>query len=249
MAHQPLDEALEEKSKEAQVRQVRELSHWHTWNNNGRQPDHLDPLLDAYKPLIQRKAVEYGGGLPMVPKTALEAEIMKHVIGAFQTYNPDRGASLLTHVYNRIPKAKRFVVQHQNLAYIPEGKAYEIGRIQRGAANLQEDLGREPTAEELSGHLGMPLKRLTSIQAAMVKDIPSSALESDPFPKLGPRHDEVLSLLPSVLTDREKKVFDLVYHPTSPVRSTTELAKELSLNPSQVSRLKAGIIAKIDKYK
>lgn len=249
MSDQRLDDVLEDKSKEAQVRQVRELSHWHQWNNNGRQPDHLDPLLDAYRPLIQRKAVEYGGGLPMVPKTALEAEITKQVIGAFQSYNPDRGASLLTHVYNRIPKAKRFVVQHQNLAYIPEGKAYEIGRIQRGSANLQEDLGREPTPEELAGHLGMPVKRLTSIQTAMVKDIPSSALESDPFPKLGPRHDEVLSLLPSVLTEREKGVFDLVYHPTNPVRSTTELAKQLNLNPSKVSRLKASIIAKVDKYK
>ena len=244
----PLDEALEGKAKEAAVRQERELSHWHNWNNNGRQAEHLDPLLDAYKPLIQRKAVEYGAGLAMVPKPALEAEITKQVIGAFQTYNPDRGASLLTHVYNRIPKAKRFVVQHQNLAYIPEAQAYQIGKIQRAQNILNEDLGRDPTKDELANHLGMSVKRLTTIQKGMVKDIPTSTFESDPFPHLGPRHQEVLSLLPSVLSPEEKQLFDLVYHPTSPVTSTTELARRIGKNPSQVSRLKTSIIQKIDRY-
>lgn len=247
-AMDPLDEALEAGQKEAAARQQRELQLWQSWNNSGRTPEQLDPLLDQYKPLIKRKAVEYGGGLPMVPRESIEAEITKQVIGAFQSYNPERGASLLTHVHHRIPKAKRFVVQHQNIAYIPDAKAFQIGNIQRAQSALSEDLGRDPTPEELAGHLGMPVKRLVSIQKAMVKDVPSSAFESDPFPQLGPRQQEILSLLPSVLTPEEKQVFDLIFHPTKPVTSTSAIAQRLGKNSSQVSRLKSSIIDKANQY-
>jgi len=57
----------------------------------------------------------------------------------------------------------------------------------------------------------------------------------------------VLSLLPSILSHDEKRVFDLIYHPTAPVISTTELAKRLNKNMSQVSRLKSSIIKKFEE--
>lgn len=248
MTRTPIDDALLEKTKVANARQEREMEHWQAWTASGFKPVKLEPLLDSYNTLIKRKAVEFGGGLPMVPKEALEAEITKHVIGAFKTYDPNRGASLLTHVYRRMTKARRFVTQHQNVAYLPEAQAYSVGKIQRAENALTDDFGRPPTKQELADYVGMPVKKLVTIQRAAVKDIPASTLESDPFPRTGPRHQEVLSLLPQVLTPDEKQVFDLIYHPTSPVTSTTTLASRLGKNQSQVSRLKSSILSKIDRY-
>lgn len=244
----PVDEVLRQRKTAAVVRQERELGHWQTWKQNGYQPEHLEPLLDAYQPLIKRKAIEWGP--QMIPKPALEAELTKHVIGAFKTYNPDRGASLNTHVQHRIKKALRFVVKHQNIAYIPETRAYKIGDLQRAVNNLTDDLGRPPTPQELADHSGMTMKTVKQLQKEMIRDVPSSSLESDPFPRMGSREREVLALLPSVLTPQEKQVFDLVYHPNSSMRvtSTTQLAQKLNLNPSQVSRLKTGIINKVKGY-
>lgn len=232
-------------------RQEKEFGQWQQWQQGGKQPEHLEPLLNSYNTLIKRKAQEYGGGAVMIPKEALEAEVTKHVIGAFETYDPNRGTSLLTHVYHRIPKAQRFVVRSQNMAYIPEPKANRIGDISRASSDLMETLGRKPSPAEIAEHPfvsrhEMTIKQVKATMKAQVKDVPSSSLESDPTLSHSPRDQEVLSLLPSVLNHEEKRVFDLIYHPTTPIISTTELAKRLNKNMSQVSRLKSSIIKKFE---
>src|ERR1019366_2310108 len=151
-----------------------------------------------------------------------------------------------THVQHRIQKAKRFMVQYQNTAYIPEPQAYQIGNITRAQDALSEDLGRTPTAQEIADHIHMPVKKLVQIQRSIRKDILGSSLETDPVPHLGPREQEVLALLPQVLTPDEKAVFDLIYATdvSKRVTSTSGIAKNVGKNPSQISRIKSSIIAK-----
>lgn len=55
-------------------------------------------------------------------------------------------------------------------------------------------------------------------------------------------------MLPDVLTPDEKSVFDLVYHPTNPMLSTTAIAAKLGKSQPQVARLKTSIITKIQRY-
>lgn len=248
----PIEAALSEKHAAAATRQAKELTHWTQWKASG-DPQHLDPLLTLYQPLIRSKATEYGSGAVMIPRPALEAELTKHVIGAFQTYDPNRGASLNTHVQNRVQKAKRFVIQHQNIAYIPEGPSGKIGPINRAKDVLQEELGRAPTTSEIADHLRMDVKTVSRIQRSILRDVPGSALsstDSDVSLSLGPREDEVLSLLPQVLTPDEKEVFNLIYHPDTSqrIQSTTELARRLNKNVSRISRLKTSILGKANKY-
>jgi len=244
----PVDAALLESEKRGAVRTAKDLELWKTWNENGRKKEHLEKLLDAYEPLIQRKLNEWRP--PAIAPAAMQGEIVKHVIKAFETYDPDRGAVLNTHVQHRIQKAKRYMVQNQNIGYIPEPQAYKIGPISRAHDLLSEELGRAPSAQEIADHLGMPVRRVTQIQKSIRKDIPGSALETDPMPKLGPREQEVLSLLPSVLTPDEKAVFDFIYHPdvSKRITSTSEIGKRIGKNPSQVSRLKTSVINKAKSY-
>ena len=250
MPENTLDEMLAEKHAASAGRQAKELALWETAKKNDWHPDHLEPLLDLYAPLIERKAQEFGGRAALIPKPALKAELMTHVIGAFKSYNPARGAAINTHVTNRIQKAKRFVAQHQNIAYIPEPLTYQIGTMQRATDALSQDLGRAPDAQEIADHLGWKVKTVSRIQKSMFNDIPGSSLEQDPMPKLGPREEEVLALLPSVLTEDEKAVFDHIYHsnPAKRVVSTSVLAKKLNKNPSQISRIKSSIITKAKGY-
>jgi DNA-directed RNA polymerase specialized sigma subunit len=249
----PVSALLEEKTSAAQGRQAKELELWHVWKKT-KSPDDLEPLLDAYAPLIERKAVEYGAGAVLIPRVALKGELTKHIIGAFETYDPNRGAALNTHVQHRIQKAKRYVAQHQNVAYLPETLTYKIGPIARATDSLTQDLGRAPTPEEIAGHLKMPVRTVARLQRSMLRDVPASGApvteESDVTMRLGPREDEVLSLLPSILTEQEKAVFEHIYHtnPAQRVTSTTGLAKKLNLNPSQVSRLKTSILNKAKSY-
>lgn len=244
----PIEDLLEEKKKVAAARAARDLTLWQTWHERGRKPEHLEPLLDAYQPLISSRVREWKP--PLIADSAMEAEITGHVIQAFQTYNPKRGASLNTWVQHRVQKAKRYMVKYQNRAYIPETPAYQIGNIQRAHGALTEELGRPPNTQEIADYLKMPVRRVTQIQKSIRKDIPSSALETDPMPHFGSREQEVLSLLPSILTPDEKAVFDLVYHPDTSKRvvSTSAIARKLGKSDSQISRLKTSIIEKTKPY-
>jgi DNA-directed RNA polymerase specialized sigma subunit len=191
---------------------------------------------------------------PSVPKSAFEAELTKHVIKAIETYDPNRGASLNTHVNHRIQKAKRYMVQQQNLARIPEEQAYRIGDIQRTQDELFEQFGRKATHAEIGTHLGMPEKRVTTIIKSMRRDIPSSRWESDPevtqISQQSQREHEILPLIRDTLNPQEQQVFDHIYgHNGTPVISGTgQLAKRLGMSPSQVSRLKTSIGNKYRSY-
>jgi len=249
MAKNPLDLFEDAQVKEAVDKNQKQLQQWQYWKDNGHQPEHLEPLLKAYQPLIKRKTNEFGGGLAMVNPTALEADITGHVIKSFYNYDPERGASLSTHVYGRVQKSKRYVGKSQNFAYISEGKSGVIGDLQRAQSHLGEDLGRQPTPQELSDHMGIPVKRIISVQKSLIRDVPGSAIESDAgMPRLGQRQAEVMSLLPQVLSPEEKEVFDLVYHPTNPTTATKDIAKKLGKNDYEVSRTKSSIIAKMHRY-
>jgi DNA-directed RNA polymerase specialized sigma subunit len=227
---------------------------WHDWHSNGRKPEHLEPMIQNFQGLIGVKIKEWKP--PLVPKSAFEAELTKHVIKAIESYNPNRGASLNTHVNYRVQKAKRYMVQQQNLARIPEAQAYRIGAIQRSQDHLTEEFGRPPTHEEIAQHMTeidergrrYTPKQIGTIIKAMRRDIPSSMWESDPEPQSVRREHEILPLLRDALSPHEQMVFDHIYgHNGTPVISSTgQLATKLKMSPSQVSRLKSSIA---DKYR
>lgn len=226
----------------AVVRKDRDIALWQAWKDSGKDPNHLDPLLDAYQPLVAMKMREWRA--PAIPPAAFQAELHGQLIRAFDTYNPSRGTALATHVHHRIQKAKRYMNQYQNIGYIPENKSKHIGALLRAQSMLGEDLGREPTPDELSDHLGMPVKRVLQVQQSLRRDVASSALESDPTTIANnPRMAEVLDLLPHSLSADERQVFDHIYgrNGKAQITSTGTLAKTLGKSPSQISRLRSSI--------
>ncbi len=145
-------------------------------------------------------------------------------------------------------KAKRYNIRYQNIGYIPEGQARHIGPIMKAQDELQEQFGRDATADEIADHINMPVKKVTRIMTSQRRDIPASAFETDPHEMMLQRDDEVLSLLPYNLTPEEKTVFNHLYglDGHQQIQSTNDLAKKLGKSPSQVSRLRTSVL---DKYK
>jgi DNA-directed RNA polymerase specialized sigma subunit len=228
----PLDDLLLTKKAELQKKREQELQHLETWKQT-RKPEHLEPLLKAYEPLIAQKLRLYKA--PSIPDAAMRAELQKHLIKSFETFKPDRGAQLPTWVNHNLQKAQRYNTRYQNTGYIPEGQTRLIGPIQRAQNELQEQFGREATADELGDHLGMPPKKITKILSSMRKDIPASAFETDPTEMSLQRDHEVLELLPFNLTPDERTVFNHLYgregHTT--ISSTNDLANKLGKIPPQ----------------
>jgi DNA-directed RNA polymerase specialized sigma subunit len=256
MAENPVSTFLTAHQQLGSTRRSETQELWHKWDQQGRTPEHLDPLIQNFSGLVGAKVKEWKP--PTIPKSAFEAELTKHLILAFEGYNPSMGVSLNTHVNHRIQKAKRYMAQQQNMARMNEGQVFRIGAVRRAQDELGEQFGRAPTPHEIAAHmtendqLGRKHtpKQVASLITAIRRDIPSSSWESDPEPKQLQRQHEILPLLRDTLNEHETKVFDHVFgHNGAPVISSTgQLATRLGMSPSQVSRIKTSIAAKYNKY-
>jgi DNA-directed RNA polymerase specialized sigma subunit len=244
----PIDDFFGHRKSAASQRAEADLDRWHNWNNNGRQPGHLEPLLKSFKPVITQAVNTYRA--PTVQKSAFEAAATKQAIEAFETYNPNAGAALATWVIGRMKKLQRENNKLQNKAYIPEGKAGQIGKIQRAQSFLREDLEREPTVQEIAKQMGRPVKQIQGVLGAMKKDIVASQFENDPTKIPTAREQEVLDLLPYSLTHEQKEVFDHLYGLNGKRRilETNEIAAALGKNPSQVSRIRTSILTQFQDH-
>jgi DNA-directed RNA polymerase specialized sigma subunit len=255
-----VDEFLEAKKKLPSAKRGQEHELWHQWNNSGRKPEHLEPLIKAYQPVVQAKIREWKA--PKLVQSAFEAELRTHLIKAFESYDPNRGASLRTHVEKPLLKALRYVVKNQNVAYIPEGQTSNIGKLQRARDELHEELGRDPTPTELADRVNetyprarLTTKRVEDIQRNIIADRPSSTWSWDPTAKPSSREQEVLDLIQAELHDvfphpEERLVFEHIYglNGKAQISATNDLAKKLGKSPSQISRLKSSVGARVKSY-
>lgn len=249
----PAEEFIEARKTAATARKEREAAYLAQWKET-KDPAHLAPLLKAYEPVIANAVRKFRA--PAVPEAAFHAEAVSHAIKAFETYNPDRGAALSTHVQNNLMRLHRYNSKLQNVAYIPPDSARWIGPIDRAHADLTDDLGRPPTHAEIGQHIGISANRVKAIQGLRRADIASSSFEDSPADLAMARDQEVLSLLPYNLNDRQKAVFDHLYgdkqHLAPKVNgrvNMSELGKKLGLSSSQVSRAHSAIVETYKKFR
>jgi len=258
----PVEEYFEEKLAAKEQRKKDEVALWKRWMDEGQQPHHLAPLLKAYEPVIAQHVRKHN--VLAIPESAMKAQAQKHVIEAFQTYDPSKGTALNTWVENRLPKLGRFRNRYQNMAYIPEGKADKIGKIDRAKNELIEELGREPTMDELGNHLSMNPKKVQEILKAQRRDIPMSrsggeevydyAATSQPTARMF--EDQQIAVaaqsLHSIFPNKPEmhQLFNYTFgmngHPQ--VTSTSQLAKKMDKKDPQISRMKSQMGATLRKH-
>lgn len=248
MAKNPVDDYLDTKIEKRAERDQKHIGLWQTWQQDPN-PKTLKPLLKQFEPLVNTAVRNWKA--PNVNEAAFRSKVQGEIIKGLEVYDPNRGASLNTHLTNRVQKVKRFNTQGQNLAYIPEEKAKYIGKIDAAVDQLREDHGRDPTHAEIAGVVGITSKLVKEVQGLRRADIRSSAFMSDPLGHTGSRDQEVIALLRPELSVDEQKVYDHLYGKNGKrrVTSTGELATLLGKSPSQVSRLKNRIAEAYNKYK
>jgi len=251
----PIDEALSAKEKLAAQRKAEDHALWETWKQDPT-PQNMRPLMQRFTPVFKQKEIQWKA--PAVDPAAFHARAQNLAVEAMQSYDPSRGTALRTWMEHRLQPLKRFNVQQQNMAYIPEAKAARIGDIQSAADELREEFGREPTHAEiaeavnpnLSARQQLNAARVQQIQEAQRKDVIGSTFESDPVPRAISRERQIISQLRPALEPEHQEVYDYLYGQGGKpqVTSTTQLAKLLKKSPSQVSRIRTAILAKYKEY-
>lgn len=258
--------------KQTSARAQKDQEIWHKWDQGGRQPKDLAPLIRRFKPFIESRMRAWKP--PHVPEAAFRDEIKKKLYEGAETYEPDKGA-VSTHFFTRAGGATRFGKRRANAMYIPEKKTQYIGPLMSAKDELRDDLGRDPTNNEIHGYMAkhrpdanLRPKDINTILGAMRKDVLSSAFESDPNPTSQARHIEISGPLVrqaievEYLRGQKKrrdskksvqealKVYDMMFTPDGNPTGTKpgQIAKNLGKHPSHVSRVRSRIIDINKKY-
>jgi len=229
-------------------KKLRELAMWKTWKENGQRPEDLRPLLKSFRPLIRMKANVYKGKVKMIPDSAIESEFQLRFVDALRSYNPEKG-TLGTYIFRYLDKAKRFIVENQNVGRIPENRVYKIKQFTSVRDDLTEELGRIPTTKEVSNQLGWSEAEVGRMESELRNDLLSQGFEDDPYALTPSKSEEVLRLFKYELTGNEREVYEYLTGYGKPQTSSTGIiARAMKIPDYQVSRLKNTIKKKLHRH-
>lgn len=217
------------------------------WNKYqaSKSPFDRDQLLKHLEPLIQKQVNKWSGN---IPQNTLLTQARMLAAKALDSYDPDRGTALSTHVVNHLAPLSRTVYTYQNVGRIPENITLRLSSFNAAKDHLTTTLGRDPTTDELHQELGWDVNELNRVQNYVRKDLVESVggLNDAFYGGNTSTEDDILASLFFSLTPQEKTLFE---HTTGyngkPILSNPELVKVTGLSQAQLSYQKTLLKNKI----
>lgn len=223
-------------------RQQDDLDLWREWQRTNDQA-HLNKLMTRLNPLIQREVGKWGGSVPL---PALESKARVLTIKALKSYSPNKGAAIGTHVASQIRKLSRSVYPYQNVARLPENKQLYYNTFQVANNTLLDNLGREPTAEEMADELGWTPKKVRDFHQSFNR---RELVESEGGLMEG--HEDRSSLVDFYyhgLSPDDKLMFeDITGYSGKKVLDNTKLMKKYKITQGQLSYRKQKFVQDIER--
>ncbi len=182
-----------------------------------------EKMIKANLRLVVKIAYDFSNyGLPLLD---LISEGNIGLMKAVERFDPAKGGKLSTYASWWIKQSiKRALANQSKTIRLPVHLVDKIGKIRRVAARLSEELGREPSDEDLADEIGIPVAKVAHLKNVAVRpasldarinaeddtpfgDLVSDERAEDPFAMLRDKdlRDEVGDLLGS-LDVRERKI-------------------------------------------
>lgn len=175
--------------------------------------------------LVVKIARDYSNyGLPLLD---LISEGNIGLMKAVERFDPKKGGKLSTYAAWWIKQSiKRALANQSKTIRLPVHLVDKIAKIRRVSTQMTEELGREPTDDELAEEIGLSAAKVTALKSAAIRptsldqpigdddstqfgDLVGDAEAQDPFEMLRDKdlRDEVGDLL-DVLDDRERRIIN-----------------------------------------
>lgn len=134
-------------------------------------PENMSGVLDAMMPTINSEIMRYEG-----PKSLLRSKAKALTVKAVKTFNPMSGAKLQSWVTTNLKQLSRY---GQGLRDVkaPELAIRRAAEIDRVSRDMTDDLGRQPTDEELADEIGISPKKIQRIRSQVKASINTGSLD------------------------------------------------------------------------
>lgn len=220
-------------------------------------------MIRANLRLVVKIARDYSNyGLPLAD---LISEGNIGLMKAVEKYEPAKGGKLSTYAAWWIKQSiKRALSNQSKTVRLPVHMVDKIARLRKISASLTEELGREPSDDELAEILGIPRKKLallkqaaqrpTSLDAPVGDDSTGTYSETigdssavDPLEALASKeiHGE-LDGLRKLLDQRESKIIDARFGLTGKKPMTLEeISRDFGVTRERIRQLQNKALAKM----
>jgi RNA polymerase primary sigma factor len=224
-----------------------------------------EKMISANLRLVVKIAHDFGTyGLPLLD---LISEGNIGLMKAVERFDPKKGGKLSTYASWWIKQSiKRALANQSKTIRLPVHLVDKIGKIRRVAAQMTEELGREPTNEELAEELGLPLAKVAHLKTVAVRpasldakigpdddtafgDLVGDERAEDPFEALRDRdlREEVAGLLDE-LDARERKIIAYRFGlGGGRERTLEEVGRKFGVTRERIRQLQNIALAKLRK--
>ena len=127
-----------------------------------------EKMITANLRLVVKIAHDFGNyGLPLLD---LISEGNIGLMKAVERFDPKKGGKLSTYASWWIKQSiKRALANQSKTLRLPVHLVDKIGKLRRVAAQMTEELGHEPTTEELAEELGLPVAKVAHLKNVAVR--------------------------------------------------------------------------------
>jgi DNA-directed RNA polymerase specialized sigma subunit len=222
---------------------------YETWKKDP-SPQNMGVTLQAANPVINSALQSYGKG-----NQVLKGRARILAAKAVQSYDPDKGTKLRTHMMNQMQPLIRSARQYSQPVHIPERAQADLYQVEEGHQRFFDDYGREPSENELADLTGLSIKRIAHVRKMRNTGMPESALT-----QLGAEGEE--QFMPGMdHVDPEQIFIEYLHHDLDPIDqkilewrtglygkpklSNNEIAKKLGLSAGAISQRAAKISARL----
>ena len=113
-------------------------------------------ILNYLQPIINTALTSFAGG-----DKNLKTRSYILATKALHTYDPDKGASLKTHVYNNLKRLQRYRAERNQVVHIPENVRLDALQVNKYVKEFKDKNNREPSLSEISDGVGLSVKRIS----------------------------------------------------------------------------------------
>lgn len=226
---------------------VPDLTPYDRWSKDPT-PDNMSEVLSSLDPVISREVHRYTG-----PKSLLRGKAKSLAIQAVRNFDPSRGAKLHSWVTTQLQQLNRYG-QSLRPVYVPEVTNRESSELNSVSQRLSDELGRQPTHDELADELGVSTKKIQRLLKAKPAVLSESQLYTDPESGMTslPATSEVDVIGESAdviypgLSERDKMIYDYKTGKRGkPPLNNLQIARKLGVTPALVSQRAKDIAQRI----